>query len=426
VLILQVAAAGIIAWLAIGADGDLSRSQKQLLALLSASLLLLALQLVPLPPNVWTIFPGRQVFVDGYQALGQQLPWQAISLDPSATLSTFLFLLPPVAVAVLTIGQKAFNPTYVAIALIGGTAAAILLGYVQVITGQFGSSAWYMYDETNLGSAVGFFANRNHMGTLLLIAFPFVVALTLGKDWENARSASSMKILGAAGIILILLGLASNGSLAALILAVPVMAASAALLPALRRFSSALLLLSGVALLGSLVVLANSPVQAKLMGENTGSIVGRWELWNGTTGIVRDTLPLGTGIGTFQRVYGLGEEPAQVSSTYVNHAHNDYLEVIAETGVLGVLLLMAFFGWWLKQALSAARTAMQNKLAVAAAIASGAVLAHSLVDYPLRTTALATIFAFCLGLIATPRDGTRGREATGAGNTGHARHLNIG
>jgi O-antigen ligase len=313
-----------------------------------------------------------------------------------------------------------------AAALIAGTGVGVLLGYVQVITGQFGQPSWYMYEESSVGSAVGFFANRNHMGTLLLMTFPFVVALTFGRTGADPRLASSRKLLGVLGALLIILGLASNGSLAALVLAVPIMAFSAMLIPGLKRIAPALAAFGGAALLCGIVFLANSPVQSKLTGESTSSFEGRWDLWQHTATIIRNTFPYGTGIGSFQTIYPLYEQVDAVSGVYANNAHNDYIEVIAEGGVAGVLLMIAGAVWWWKQARASFGAGGHTRLAAAATIASGAALAHSLVDYPLRTTALTAVFAFCLSVMASVRPALKGADASATADTALARHRKIG
>ena len=55
---------------------------------------------------------------------------------------------------------------------------------------------------------------------------------------------------------------------------------------------------------------------------------------------------LGSGLGSFQRVYPLYEDPRRSRPTYVIHAHNDYVELALELGVAGILLMLAVPGWW--------------------------------------------------------------------------------
>jgi O-antigen ligase len=114
-------------------------------------------------------------------------------------------------------------------------------------------------------------------------------------------------------------------------------------------------------------------------------------------------MPFGSGLGSFQSVYPLYERPDQVTITFVVHAHNDYAELILELGVAGIILILLFLAWWCGAVWRVWRTAEASPFARAAAIASAAVLIHSLVDFPLRTEAIATLFGMCLALLADSR-----------------------
>jgi hypothetical protein len=61
---------------------------------------------------------------------------------------------------------------------------AIALGAVQ----RAGNQAAHFYQITNFGMGTGFFANVNHMATLLMCGIPFVAALYLSNR-SRGRSA---------------------------------------------------------------------------------------------------------------------------------------------------------------------------------------------------------------------------------------------
>ncbi len=119
-------------------------------------------------------------------------------------------------------------------------------------------------------------------------------------------------------------------------------------------------------------------------------------------GAARDHLPLGSGLGSFQTVYFSVEPLSQVSGVYFNHAHNDYLELLLEAGLPGAVLFGLFLAWlavrtagvWIQRAAAGA------DLAAAASFTLLLLLAHSAVDYPLRTEALAVLFAFACAALA--------------------------
>jgi O-antigen ligase len=118
---------------------------------------------------------------------------------------------------------------------------------------------------------------------------------------------------------------------------------------------------------------------------------------------IRDFMPWGSGLGTFRSVYQLHENPVQVTNTYVIHAHNDYVELALELGLPGVLLMIAFLVWWVGTVWRAWRYTESGVWSRAASIASGAILLHSLVDFPLRTAAISAVFAMCLALLVERR-----------------------
>jgi len=85
------------------------------------------------------------------------------------------------------------------------------------------------------------------------------------------------------------------------------------------------------------------------------------------------------------------------------HAHNDYAEVALELGAGGVALVLLFLAWWAAAVWRAWRSAEAGPFARAGAIASAAMLVHSLVDFPLRTAAIAACFGACIALLADSR-----------------------
>ena len=118
-------------------------------------------------------------------------------------------------------------------------------------------------------------------------------------------------------------------------------------------------------------------------------------------------LPLGSGLGSFVPVYATVEKDKDVIVDFVNRAHNDFAEILLETGVPGLILLLSFLVWFFQRAYEVwARSRLnghgsQLLLQRASTLVIVLLLSHSLVDYPLRTTALSSIFVFfCAVLVA--------------------------
>jgi O-antigen ligase len=420
-LLLQLGGVALLAWAALTRTPSVLTDDARTLGWLSAAALcLVAVQFLPLPPAVWTILPGREPIAQGYALLGQQLPWLPWSLAPYDTLASGLSLLPPLAIVAGIVRLGAHRGRYLATAIVVGTVAGILLGAVQV------SSRWgYLYSVTSRGQAAGFFANANYMGTLLLSAIPFTLAL-LARH-RAGRGQAWRKRLGVHGVIagalaLLLLGLLLNQSMAAMLLTLPTLLASAALLvaPGSRgRFA-----LTGVALVaGAVGCVAIASMTTLVRGDAAVSVSTRQDIYARSAQIAGDMFPAGAGLGAFPRVYPWYENPDTVDFVYVNHVHNDYLELVLEAGLPGALLLLAALFWWALRSVQVWRSPVSGRFAKAATVASAAILAHSAVDFPIRTAAIAAVFATCIALMAEPRV-RRTPEPEGV-RTRPARHLSL-
>jgi O-antigen ligase len=412
-MLLQLVGLAFIGWAALArAEEPLTRSAKQLFGLLILGVALIALQLVPLPPAVWTHLGGRGVIADGYRLLGMELPALPISVTPYATFATFLTLIPPVAMLCMMLRLQAYRASWLVIALLLGAFAGILLGALQVTSADPLNSRWYPYEVTNFGVATGFFANANHMASLLVVCLPFVAALLASVRGGNVQRYSAIAALVAGSVVVLVIGIVLNGSLAGYALAVPVLVASAMLVtPAespVRRWAGVAAALLLVAAAGALWM---RPIGSNFSTQATTSVTSREQMFATNLAATKEFLPLGSGLGSFRRVYPLFENPNAIVPTIVNHAHNDYAELALETGLPGLTLIALFLVWWAAAARRAWSSPDASHYACAASIASAAILVHSLVDYPLRTAAISTIFAMCVALLAQRRAPARAEKA---------------
>ena len=408
----------LIAWAAVTARREkLERPARSLLALAIAALVLILLQLLPLPPGVWGSLPGRDQIAEGYRALGSGTPWLPLSVAPFRTVESAYALIPPIGTAAGILALRGHSDRAIAAAVILGALASVLLAALQI--GSSDAQGFpYLYEVTSIG-ATGFFANRNHMATLLLAAIPFSAALFASAHPQVRRRGMAFVLLAAtaASFVLILVGLALNRSLAALLLALPVTGFSLLILPLGWRFRRLVGPLAAIGFVAAVALLANSSIRAELVATpDAGSIFSRGHIWPVALRAAASAFPFGTGLGTFRPVYVLSENPAEVYPTFVNHAHNDYIELALELGLPGLLLLIAFLGWYAVQSVRVWRSPFSSLFAKAASIASAAVLTHSIVDYPLRTAAIAALFGACLALMA---------DAGRMGRSKEARHVRI-
>ena len=192
-------------------------------------------------------------------------------------------------------------------------------------------------------------------------------------------------------------------AIAGYLLALPVLAVSAAILFPVRSGWMRLAAASGTLLLVlGIVLMVRTPVGESALG-GSQAVSSRVEMAETTMTAIAEFLPFGPGLGTFQPVYKLFEDQARIESVFVNHAHNEYLEIALELGIGGVILLLAFLAWWSRSSWRAWRIDRGDPYARTAVIASAVLLAHSAVEFPLRSVALSAVFGLCLALIVARR-----------------------
>src|SRR6185436_12985953 len=114
----------------------------------------------------------------------------------------------------------------------------------------------------------------------------------------------------------------------------------------------------------------------------------------------------GFGWGTHPRAY----HPFQPASLpgQIHHAHNEYVNVLFEAGIVGLLLLVAAtIGWFVRVWAAQKPLPGPDRMPVTAALGAAAVVAlHSFVDFDLRITGIGMVWAALLGLgAAAVRDG---------------------
>jgi O-antigen ligase len=121
-------------------------------------------------------------------------------------------------------------------------------------------------------------------------------------------------------------------------------------------------------------------------GRRLGMLHGTWRIF-------LDHPVAGTGLGTLQEVFPLYE--TTYDGLIVNHSHNDYAELLAETGAVGglcgltFLALLAWAGW---KNLIAERDAMRLALHAGALVACFGLLVHATVDFNFHIPSNALVF----------------------------------
>ena len=69
----------------------------------------------------------------------------------------------------------------------------------------------------------------------------------------------------------------------------------------------------------------------------------RWHIWRGAIGMFQDKPIAGYGLGTFKDVYNGQYKMATAEKVDYSHAHNMYLHIASEAGVIGLTGLLVLY-----------------------------------------------------------------------------------
>lgn len=392
------------------------------IAIIVGLVLLHLIQLIPLPPEIWTRLPGRTPLVKSFEVSGQQPGWLPISVSSASTWLALMSLVPSIAVFLGTVQLDHAGRRVLVVIVIAFAAFSAALGLLQVASGPQSSLRPFAF--TNNTEAVGLFANRNHLAALLYCALLLVVpwgaaaADQVASTWKDRVVSTRPAMVALASftiVIMLVAGQAMARSRAGIGLMVIAVVAAMLLTMSGRRQGAGhggaglpRLMLAAVAI--GVLFAGQFALYRTLERFETDSLAdSRVSFLVNTLEAARAFLPFGSGIGTFVPVYAMFEKFEDIGPRFTNRAHNDIAELTLEAGILGVLLLIAF-GYWLvrrsSDVWSANATAglqrIDVQIARAASIAVLLLLAHSLVDYPLRTAAMAAVLAVLCGLLLPP------------------------
>lgn len=381
-------------------DSEHWRRARVLVIFLLAYLALTLVHFVPLPPAVWMALPHDPLVDEIAVGAGLTAYWRPLTISAPDTLNAALATFPVLALVLLAAMQP--KNAIPAIPLVLGIAmASVFLGLMQISGSP--NSPLYFYRYFNGGYPIGFFANRNHQAVFLAACLPMTVAFALQQ--EGRLTATVRAVLAAAAAVTILGTIAVLGSRAGVLTAVIGLAAAGAMLwrhgglpEQLRTRKIALAgAAGGVAMLAGLAIgFSRSETAERLADNGDMSSELRVQLLDPLIRLTGEYFPFGSGIGSFVQTYRAREPDELLRPGYVNHAHNDWLEWALTGGVPLLLLVLAAAFMILRLAPAIIREQQPSPTVLRAqcGLAFCAILAiASLFDYPLRTPALAGLFA---------------------------------
>ncbi len=383
--------------------------QHRFLLALAASLVVLTLaHLLPLPEPVWSSLPGRGIVTEIDAAAGIGGAWRPLSLSPADTWNALYSLLIPLAALLLACQLSGREMAALLLPMIALALASGIFGILQVVGDPTGPL--YLYRITNNGSAVGLFSNRNHQAILLAMLFPMLATYASldAKSEETARLRSWLCLVAGAAVVPLILVTGSRAGLLiggfGLVLAFFLYRKPQYSTPKKRRLRGLDLRYPGIAfgvlcLVAVTVILSRAEALQRLASPDQVEDL-RFKVWGPIWQLGLSYFPAGSGIGSFAKVYEIHEPFSLLGPSYLNHAHNDWLEVLMTAGLPGVVVLAALVGWFGRSMFRIVRRSGRQSVSDQLAGLGGAIVlilgAGSVVDYPLRTPSLSVVFVIAL------------------------------
>jgi O-antigen ligase len=381
----------------------------------------IGLQIVPLPAAVvhW-ISPGAYAFRKLYDPGFAGSHFMSLSVAPARTLESGLELAAYVIVGFLVIrtiahGREIRTILYV---LIGSGAFQALYGFYELASPR--PRILFYPKVFSLDSVTGTFVNRSHLSGYLEMIVPLAVGLLIARlqlfsfGGKRLRERLALfvsqgvagSLLIAASIVVMSIGIVLSNSRAGLV----VLAASFFLFVGLAILAYGRARYRELWVRNVIRVLVLTVLAASLY-VGVGTTIQRFSLdnllhenrplyWANIGGIIRDFPIFGTGLGTFAEAYPAYEKRSG-PEMLLAHAHNDYLECLAELGLAGTALLLglvlllavrAFLVW------RGRRNPEVKGLALGGLVSLAGMGIHAVTDFNLHIPANVILFTVVLSL----------------------------
>jgi O-antigen ligase len=325
---------------------------------------------------------------------------RTISVDPYSTEMTalhFLALALLFSVMLVLLDRAKRIRRVVTVIMIFG----FVFAFFAILQGVLSPTKIYGIYERQFATPYGSFVNRHNFAAYMemVIAVPLAMVMT-------GAVKRDLRLLFLTAVLLMSVALFLSGSRGGFI---SLVAELIILVMMTARFHSRQKLFMRVALAGALLVaivagtfFVGGESSLTRIAETASSkdiTTNRTHIWAVTLNVIRQTAPLGGGLGAFGVAYTPNDTLSGLER--VEQAHNDFLQTIADGGIVGLLLGGAFL--FLLFRTTSRNVKRQNNFRRAVAIGASAgifaVLIHSIFDFVLHTTAVSVLFITLMALL---------------------------
>ena len=429
--------------------------------LLAVFLIASVIQILPLPPVVVKILSPRAAAIyqgmahDGLAAWAGRA-WWTLSLAPGLSAGGLVLLIcyGIFGFLLLKTVRSRRRIEILVLVMVGSALFQAFYGMAQTFSGN--EKIFWHQKQYDIGSVTGTYVNRNHFAGLMEMIFPLSLGYLLAKAryfqmekgltwrqkllWFSQENLQLSFLLGL-GTVLIAVGLVFSKSRSGVLIFAVLVVAAAAAIGGWRELSEdggesesgagrkrknrskGILRLVFAAVLGAALWIGIGPVIARFAGLDLAE-EGRRTFMRNTVEMIGDFPAAGTGKGTYLYTYPMYKKTDD--GTKLSFAHNDYLQLISENGIVagtcligaGIWLVVVMAGRWRKR-----RNNFAKGIGLGALLGILAIFVHSFTDFNLQIPANAVYFVglFALSMnLLTKRRGSEGnpsRTGTAGGST---------
>jgi O-antigen ligase len=269
----------------------------------------------------------------------------------------------------------------------------------------------YWIRELNQSTAFGPFINRHHFACYMELTIALPLGLLFAGAIEREKKLLYLLVVGLMGVALVMT--TSRGGIISLVAEILFFVVVTAIWQksserrkgkisrikgAAVRIGLALALMVGLFI--SVILLGGEFSISRFVDSvNTDDpSTGRAHFWSVTLQMIRAHPFVGAGLGAFGVIYTRFD--SRNGLFRLEQAHNDYLQVLSDGGILGAGLALLFVVLLFRQGFARANSRDDFRRGVALAALGGcfAVLVHSFFDFTLHTTSNALLFLILAAL----------------------------
>lgn len=268
-----------------------------------------------------------------------------------------------------------------------------MLGFVQDFTA--GGRLYWLRIPTQGGAIYGPYVNKNHFAGIMELLIPFALAGAINRKLPRDQRFVLAFCVLLMGVTVILCG--SRGGMVGL--ASEIVFFVVLLVMRERRLGQAVgvALLLQIILAGALVVSGDSVLGKVATFNNRDEAASRYQIAKDSIKMFKERPVLGWGMGAFPAAYPKFRTIPSAFS--LNAAHNDYLQALTETGLIGFGLVILFIAIVYRGGIQNYRRrrlgSWSNTLSLACMTAFTGILVHSFFDFNLQIPANALLFYVC-------------------------------